>query len=79
MKSKDLFQLSNEDLQNELKTQKAELFTLRFKHATNQLTNPMVLVECKKTIARINTILRQRELNISVEPQQTATKSKKAK
>lgn len=79
MKAKQLFELNNEELQAKLKDLKSELFFLRFKHATNQLTNPMVLTNCKKDIARVNTILRQRELNISVEPVKVAGKAKKAK
>lgn len=79
MKAKQLFELSNEELQVKLKDMKAELFNLRFKHATNQLTNPMVLVNCKRDIARVNTILRERELNISSEPVKAAAKAKKAK
>ena len=81
MKAKQLFELTNEELEAKLKDLKSELFNLRFKHATNQLTNPMVLVNCKKDIARVNTILRQRELNLSVEPvkAKSAGRAKKAK
>ena len=42
---------------------KSELFKLRFQHATNQLDNPMRLREVRKSIARIKTVLRERELN----------------
>lgn len=79
MKAKQLFELNNEELEVKLKDLKSELFFLRFKHATNQLTNPMVLTNCKKDIARIKTILRQRELNISIEPVKVLGKAKKAK
>ena len=41
---------------------KQELFNLRFNHATGQLTNPMQIHNCKKDIARIKTILKEREL-----------------
>ena len=41
---------------------KSELFKLRFSLATNGLENPMKIKEVKKDIARINTILKQREL-----------------
>ena len=54
---------------NELETKvadlKAELFNLRFRHATGQLENPMQMVVCKKNIAKIMTILRERELGIT--------------
>lgn len=79
MKTKQLFEMTNEELELKLKELKSELFFLRFKHATNQLTNPMVLVNCKKDIARIKTILRQRELNISVEPANTGKVTKAGK
>ncbi|MEG1613430.1 MAG: 50S ribosomal protein L29 [Clostridia bacterium] len=80
MKTDILYGKTNDELELQLNELKSELFYLRFKHATNQLTNPMVLVNCKKDIARVKTILRQRELNISVEPQKAAKKTaKKAK
>lgn len=81
MKAKNFFEMTNEELNNKLAELKAELFNLRFKHATNQLSNPLVLVETRKDIARAKTILRQRELNISVEPVREVkkTKAKKAK
>ncbi|HAA64844.1 MAG TPA: 50S ribosomal protein L29, partial [Thermoanaerobacter sp.] len=43
---------------------KAELFNLRFQLATGQLDNPMRIRDVRKTIARIKTILRERELGI---------------
>ncbi|MDR3294040.1 MAG: 50S ribosomal protein L29 [Clostridiales bacterium] len=76
MDAKDLFVLNNEELNKKLNDLKAELYALRFKHATNQLTNPLVIVDTKRDIARVKTILRQRELNISVEPQASVKKSK---
>ncbi|KRQ87291.1 50S ribosomal protein L29 [Caloramator mitchellensis] len=41
---------------------KAELFNLRFQHATGQLENPMRIREVKKTIAQLKTIMRENEL-----------------
>ena len=79
MKATELSKLTSAELTSKLKELKSELFNLRFKHATNQLTNPMVLVNCKRDIARVNTILRERELNISSEPVKAAAKAKKAK
>ncbi|MBE5757131.1 MAG: 50S ribosomal protein L29 [Clostridiales bacterium] len=62
MKAKELHELSNEELNVKLGELKEELFNLRFRHATGQLENPVSLRTCKKDIARIQTILRQREL-----------------
>ncbi|HOO22954.1 MAG TPA: 50S ribosomal protein L29 [Clostridia bacterium] len=77
MKAIKFFEMSNEELNNKLDELKAELFNLRFKHSTNQLPNPNVMIECKKDIARVMTILRQRELGISFEPVKKAKKSSK--
>ena len=68
MKAAKYFEMNNKELNTKLTELKAELFNLRFKHSINQLPNPLVLVECKKDIAKVKTILRQRELGISFEP-----------
>jgi large subunit ribosomal protein L29 len=62
MKAKELREKTQEELEKELGELKSELFKLRFQHATNQLDNPMKLKDVKKSIARIKTIIRQREL-----------------
>ena len=54
--------MSSTDLEKELGELKSELFKLRFGLATNGLDNPMKIKETKKDIARIKTILREREL-----------------
>jgi len=54
--------MTDKELQNKLNELKAELFSLRFKNATNQLENPMLLVETRRDIARVKTVIRQREL-----------------
>ena len=54
--------MSAVELENELANLKSELFKLRFKSATNQLDNPMRINTVKKDIARIKTIIREREL-----------------
>lgn len=77
MKSAKFFEMSTQELQNKLTEKKMELFNLRFKHATQQLSNPSVMVECKRDIAKIKTILRQRELEISFEPVKTTKKGSK--
>ena len=60
MKTNELRELSVEELQTKENELKAELFNLRFQNATNQLDNPMRIVEVKKTIARVKTILSER-------------------
>ena len=63
MKANELREMKNEELNVKLGELKQELFNLRFNHATGQLTNPMQIKTCKKDIARIKTILKERELN----------------
>ena len=62
MKAKELRDMTNEELNSKLKELKEELFNLRFSNATGQLTNPMQINTCKKDIARIKTILTERDL-----------------
>ena len=62
MKSKQVLEMTDKELQTKLNELKSALFFLRFKNATNQLTNPMVLVETRRDIARIKTVIRQREI-----------------
>ena len=63
MKAKDMREMSASELNQKLADLKAELFNLRFQHAVNQLENPMRLGAVKKDIARVNTIIRARQLN----------------
>ena len=81
MKAKLLFEMSTDELKNKLESLKQELFNLRFKHAVGQLENANQLAICKKDIARVNTILRQRELGISQEvaPEKNSRAKKAAK
>ena len=79
MKAVKFFEMSTEELSQKLNEKKAELFNLRFQHATNQLENPIKLTECRRDIAKIKTILRQRELGISAEPQAAKKKGLKRK
>ena len=57
---KDLREMSADELNAKLKELKEELFTLRFQHAINQLDNPQRIVEVKKNIARVMTILSEK-------------------
>ena len=62
MKINKLREMSSPELEKELGELKAELFKLRFGLATNGLENPMKIKETKKDIARVKTILKEREL-----------------
>ena len=62
MKAKEIKEMSNDELVAKLDSLKEELFNLRFRHATGQLENPNVLSGVKKDIARVKTVIREREL-----------------
>ncbi len=62
MKPSEIRDKSIAELNDELVALKEELFKLRFQHATNQLENPLKLVTVRRNIARVKTILREREL-----------------
>lgn len=62
MKTNDIKYLSVEELNAKLKELNSELFNLRFSHATRSLANPMAIHNVKKDIARVKTILREKEL-----------------
>ncbi|MDO4549274.1 MAG: 50S ribosomal protein L29 [Clostridia bacterium] len=65
MKSKEFAELkekSSEELSTALKDKKAELFNLRFQLATGQLENTMAISNCRRDIARVKTIMRQRQM-----------------
>ena len=62
MKTKEIRELTVEELNTKLKELKEELFNLRFRHAIGQLDNPASLNTCKKDIAKVKTILREKEL-----------------
>ena len=67
MKAKEIKEirgLSVEKLAEKLQELKKDLFMLRMQHATNQLDNPMQIASVKKDIARIKTIIREKETNV---------------
>ena len=67
MKAKEIKEirgLSVEKLEQKLQELKKDLFLLRMQHATNQLDNPMQIAAVKKDIARIKTIIREKETNV---------------
>ena len=65
MKAKEIRELSKDELVAKLGDLKTEFFNLRFQLAINQLENPMRISAVKKDIARVQTIMRQNELQDS--------------
>ncbi len=62
MKEK-VHELRDEELQQKLASLKTELFNLRFSHATGQLNNPLQIQNVRRDIARVKTVIREREMN----------------
>ncbi len=65
MKINEIRDLSEQELVDKLQDLKEELFNLRFQNATNQLDNPMRIVAVKKEIARVKTIIKEKELGLN--------------
>lgn len=63
MKASNLRELNTQELESKVSELKGELFNLRFQLATGQLENAMRIKEVKKSIARTQTVLRERELS----------------
>ncbi len=64
MKAEEIRGVSTEELAKQREAARKELFELRFRLATRQLVNHQELRKVKKNIARLNTVLRERELGI---------------
>ena len=62
MELKKMRDMTEVELNNELAKMKKELFNLRFQHVTGQLENPVKMREVKREIARVKTIIREKEL-----------------
>ena len=62
MELKKMRDMIEVELNTELSKMKKELFNLRFQHATGQLENPVQMRELKRNIARVKTIIREKEL-----------------
>jgi large subunit ribosomal protein L29 len=77
MKASSFFEMTNEELNVKLASLKEELFNLRFQNKAGQLENPKQISNVKKDIAKVNTIIHQRELGISKEPTKAAKKAAK--
>ena len=64
MKATEIRKMSSEDLEAKLAELKKDLFFLRMQHATHQLDNPIKINAVKKDIARIKTIIREKETKV---------------
>ena len=62
MKVKEIRELSTEDIQAKIKENKEELFNLRFQQATGNLEKPSRIRDLRHDVARLKTVLREREL-----------------
>jgi len=62
MKANEARSLSPDELQERLTGLKKDLFFLRMQHATNQLDNPIRISQVRKDIARVKTVIRQKQL-----------------
>ncbi|MDR1005736.1 MAG: 50S ribosomal protein L29 [Bacteroidales bacterium] len=67
MKSKELKELSNTELQERLEAESMRLAKLKINHAVSPIENTTILRECRKDIARLNTEIRYRQLNSNTE------------
>ena len=63
MKAKEVKELTTAELKERMDAQKAELAQMKLQHSISPLDNPLQIREVRKTIARLATELRQRELN----------------
>ena len=61
MKANEIRKMTTAELEGKLAELKKDLFFLRMQHATNQLDNPQKLVETKRDIARVKTMIREKE------------------
>ena len=64
MSNKDIRELTSEEIQTKIEEYKEELFNLRFSQATGNLEKPSRIRELRKLVARMKTILRERELEV---------------
>lgn len=67
MMKEKIHELRDDELQQKLSALTTELFNLRFSHATGQLANPMQIQNVKRDIARIKTVIREREIRAGKE------------
>ena len=62
MKASEVVMLNSDELEEKLIGLKKDLFFLRMQHATNQLDNPIRIAQVRKDIARVKTVIRQKQL-----------------
>ena len=74
MKTTELNALTNSELAEKLASLKSELFNLRFTNATGSLANSSEISLCKRNIARVKTVIRQRELGLAKAPEASVQK-----
>lgn len=77
MKTIEFNTLTNAELAEKLASLKSELFNLRFTHATGSLANNSEISICKRNIARVKTVIRQRELGLVAGPAEAPKKTAK--
>jgi len=63
MEAKEIRKLSTEEIINKIESNKEELFNLRFKQATGNLEKPSRINELRKDVARMKTVIKERELD----------------
>jgi large subunit ribosomal protein L29 len=63
MKASEVRSMSPAELESRLAQLKKDLFFLRMQHATNQLDNPIQIADVKRDIARVKTIIREKQLS----------------
>jgi len=66
MKAIEIRKMSVEELNVKLEELRKDLFNLRLQHAVNQLDNPMKIADVKHDIARVQTVIREKELGVRV-------------
>jgi large subunit ribosomal protein L29 len=64
VKTEDLRELSDDEIQDRITEAREELFRLRFRSATQQLENPALVKDLRRDVARMLTILREREMKV---------------
>ena len=79
MKANDIREFSKEELQTRLLEVKKNIFNLKFQKASSQLDNLMKIKNMKRDVAKIETVLREKELGITVKITEKKKPAKKAK
>ncbi len=64
MKAHELRSMSLEELQEQVRDMRTEIFNLRFRKASSQLENPLKIRDSKKSLARTLTLIREKELGL---------------